>query len=87
MPDETDKLVHLAGYSTLAVVLASAEWAGIGSTLFVLPVVLGTLAYAGWLGYSILLSRARGELKEERELAGDGGVSERRGRPRERGSR
>jgi len=84
MADDADRLVHLAGYSTLAVVLASANWSGLGATLFVLPVVLGTLAYAGWLGYGLVLSRARGELEESRELAGDGAGPERRGRPRGR---
>jgi len=87
MAEEADRLVHLAGYSTLAVVLASANWSGIGATLFVLPVVLGTLAYAGWLGYGIVLSRARGELEESRELAGDGAGPERRGRATGRRSR
>lgn len=44
-----EDLVHLAGYSTLALILGTANWSTFG-WVFALPLVLGTLAYAGYLG-------------------------------------
>lgn len=51
-------LTHLAGYSTLALILGTAEWSAFG-WVFALPILIGTLAYAGWLGYQAVLSRAK----------------------------
>lgn len=62
MPERPDRLVHLSGYATLAFVLATAEWASPISFLFVAPLVFGTIAYAGWHLYLIVLAHARGQL-------------------------
>lgn len=73
-----EQLVHLSGYATIAVVLAMADWSGIAAAVLVLPLVLGTLAYAGVLGMAALIEHARG-LVPERDLedgprpAADGG--------------
>ena len=77
---EEQRLVHLAGYATLAMVLGTANWSMMG-WLFALPLVAGTLGYAGWLAYGEIIARARGQLDTEPELASDGGE------PRDRRSR
>lgn len=70
-----EELVHLAGYSTLALILGTANWSMFGWA-FVLPLVLGTLAYAGYLGTRVVIRMAREELPSparEPTAATDGG--------------
>jgi len=65
MSERSDRLVDLSGYATLALVLATANWASPVSFLFVAPLVFGTIAYAGWHLYVIVLAHARGQLDSE----------------------
>lgn len=70
-----EDLVHLAGYSTLALILGTASWSTFG-WLFALPLVLVTLAYAGYLGSIVVISRAREQVSTphpESKAATDGG--------------
>ncbi len=64
---EADNLVHLSGYATLGLVLATADWASPLTVLFVLPLVVGAVGYGGWLLYDH--ARARGELAESGQRA------------------
>ena len=57
--DEYDLFVHAAGYSTIAFVLASADWASFVSWVLVIPMVLGTLGYGGLLAFRAVIERAR----------------------------
>lgn len=52
MSERADRLVHLSGYATLALVLATADWASPVFALFALPLLVGTVAYAGWHLYA-----------------------------------
>ncbi|WP_373190079.1 hypothetical protein [Halolamina sp.] len=65
MTERANRLVDLSGYATLAFVLATANWASPLSLLFVAPLLFGTLAYAGWHLYVIVLAHARGQLDSE----------------------
>jgi len=62
MPERSDRLVHLSGYATIAIVLATAEWASPISALFAAPLLFAAIAYAGWHLYVIVLAHARGQL-------------------------
>ncbi|QCJ47242.1 hypothetical protein [Haloprofundus sp. MHR1] len=65
-----ETLVHLSGYSSIAVVLATADWASLVAVIFVAPLLLGTLAYGGYLGAQKLIELARREVdREETALA------------------
>ena len=57
--DEYDLFAHAAGYSTIAFVLASADWASFVSWVLVIPMVLGTLGYGGLLAFRAVIERAR----------------------------
>lgn len=86
MSGDRELLVHLAGYSTIAAVLATAEWAGLGATFLAIPIVLAALAFGAFLGAKWIVRRARAAVPEadgptpggsERpEAATDGGKSE-----------
>jgi hypothetical protein len=58
-------LTHLAGYATIASVLATATWAGPLARVAVVPIVLGTLL----AGMSFLRGRRSGA---DPDLATDG---------------
>lgn len=76
MTSGAHNLAHLTGYSTLALVLGTAEWSAFG-WVFALPLVIGTLVYAGWLGYRAILRRAKDDLPvpvpEQEPTSTDGG--------------
>ncbi|MBX0323882.1 hypothetical protein EGH21_12660 [Halomicroarcula sp. F13] len=55
-------LVHLAGYATIASILATANWAGLSAVLLALPLVLGTLWVAGQQGARSAVDRAKADI-------------------------
>ena len=76
--NQKETLVHLAGYSTLSLILGTASWSTLG-WVFALPIIFGTLGFAGLLGYRRLLEHARESFPSspsgglERSPATDGG--------------
>ncbi|MBV0925022.1 hypothetical protein KTS45_12525 [Halomicroarcula limicola] len=56
---ERDRFVHLAGYTSITAVLATANWAGLSAVLLAAPLVLGTLYIGGQMLVSRLVERAR----------------------------
>lgn len=71
-----ETLAHLCGYSTLALILGTADWSMFG-WVFALPLVLGTLALVGYHGVHLVDNldiRIDNEpLDQSREAATDGG--------------
>jgi hypothetical protein len=53
-----ETLAHLAGYSTLALILGTASWSTFG-WVFALPLVFGTLAILGYRGFHAVVEKAR----------------------------
>ena len=71
------KLAHLAGYASIAAVLATAEWAGPLAMVLVVPLLAWTLYHAGDLVVRRLTARARADLEEQATggaAATDGGL-------------
>ena len=66
MTVDRETLAHLAGYATIASVLATATWAGPLARVAVVPIVLGTLL----AGMSFLRGRRS---DADPDLATDGG--------------
>lgn len=73
------RLVHLAGYASIAAVLATADWAGLSGPLLAAPLVLGTLYLGGRRLVERLTERAQENLESKpgRPLATDGGPTRR----------
>lgn len=59
MTDDRELLVHMAGYATIAAVLGTANWASFTAVLFVAPIVLAALGFAGYLAAQWIISEAR----------------------------
>lgn len=66
------ELIHLAGYTTLAVVLASASWVSLWGRLAAVPLVAVTLYSAAEVLTSHMVERAR-ETAPDGPVAADGG--------------
>ncbi|QIO23085.1 hypothetical protein [Haloarcula sp. JP-L23] len=72
-------LVHLAGYATIASILATANWAGLSAVLLALPLVLGTLWFAGRQGARSAVDRAKADMDQPApspSTATDGGTDQ-----------
>lgn len=72
MTDDREFLVHLAGYSTIAAVLATANWAGLGATVLAVPLILATLGFAGYLGAAWVVRRAREKVPDAEGSTAEG---------------
>lgn len=62
MVENKELLTHLTGYTSIALILGTANWSGIG-VLFTIPIAFATVLLGLYMAYNKTVEKAKVEVK------------------------